>query len=217
MAMKIRNQKSAMKMESTKLLLVAALSLVTVCANASETIAISPTSRAALLDGQCGNDEWEVATRIELPAQASIHVMHDSEYFYLCAKAKEDDHTVLDLYIENAQTGHLHRFHLSAQMGESVLTEQGWSESAPWDLDGFAGFWVPYAGLEDPGNRSGPRFARGTHRQIQISRNKFPGITWNIMIGVSGVTHEGERAEFLYPEGALDSDASTWRQFSFSE
>lgn len=202
---------------SNLLILSAVLSFAAFCANASETIAINPTNKAALLDGKCGNDEWEAATKIELPAQASIHVMHDKEYFYLCAKGKDDDYTVLDLYIEHAKTGHLHKFHLSAQMGERVLTEEGWSEPAPWDLNDFAGFWVPYFGLEDPDNRKGPKFARGTHRQMQISRKKFASNTWNMMIGVSAIRHEGEGAEFFYPKNAVDSDTSTWQKFSFSE
>ena len=206
-----------MKIISRLLFLGFALSFSTVCASASEMIAITQTTKAALLDGQCGGDEWESATKIALPAQASIHVMHDKEYFYLCAKGKEEDYTVLDLYIEHAETGHLHKFHLSAQMGERVFTDEGWSEPAPWELKDFAGFWVPYFGLEDPDNRKGPKFARGTHRQMQISRKKFASNTWNMMIGVSAITHEGEGAEFFYPEKAVDSDPSTWRKFSFSE
>ena len=83
-----------MKIISKLLFLSALVSSASWC-NASETIAINPTDEAALLDGQCGDDEWEAATTIELPAQAAIQVMHDHEYFYLCAKGKEDDYTVL--------------------------------------------------------------------------------------------------------------------------
>lgn len=43
--------------------------------NVSESIAINLTSKTALLDGRCGNDEWEVATKIELPA-GSLHLSH---------------------------------------------------------------------------------------------------------------------------------------------
>lgn len=199
------------------LLLGTCLSFVATEANASETITINPTNKAALLDGRCGNDEWEAATKIELPAQASIYLMHDKDYFYLCAKGKAEDYTVLDLYIEHAETGHIHKFHLSAQMGETVRTDKGWSEPATWELKDFAGFWVPYFGLEDPENRKGPKFARGTHRQMQVLRKKFAGNTWNMMIGVSAIQHEGQGAEFFYPEKAVDNDKSTWAKFSFSE
>ena len=167
--------------------------------------------------GRCGNDEWDTATKIELPAQASIYLMHDKDYFYLCAKGKTEDYTVLDLYIEHAETGHLHHFHLSAQMGERVHTDKGWGESGTWDLKDYAGFWVPYFGLEDPENRKGPKFATGTHRQIQVLRDKFAGDTWNMMIGVSAIRHEGKGAEFFYPEKAAEDDKSTWGKFSFSE
>jgi len=203
---------------STLLLLNVALSLAAIEANAAEAIMINPTSKAALLDGHCGKDEWETATKIELPAQASIYLMHDDEYFYLCAKGKAEDYTVLDLYIEHAETGHLHHFHLSAQMGERVRTDKGWGESATWELKDYAGFWVPYFGLEDPENRKDPKFAKGTHRQMQVLRKKFARNTWNMMIGVSAIEHEGNRnSEFFYPEKAVDNDESTWAKFSFSE
>ena len=201
------------------LLLSAFLSLAAASANASETIAIKPTSKAALLDGRCGNDEWDAATRIELPAQAAIYLMHDKDYFYICAKGKPEDYTVLDLYIEHAETGKLHKFHLSAQMGESVLTDNEWEGvSEKWDLKDYAGFWVPYSGLEDREKRQGPKFARGTHRQVQVARKKFASNTWNMMFGVSAINHKGNRnSEFFYPEKAVGNDKSTWAKFSFTE
>ncbi len=186
-------------------------------ARSHDAISIKPSQRAALLDGRCGNDEWDVATKIELPAQVAIYLMHDRDYFYLCVKGKAEDYTGLDLYIEHEETGHLHHFHLSAQMGERVHTDKGWGESATWDLKDYAGFWIPYFGLEDPENRKGPKFARGTHRQMQVLRKKFAGNTWNMMIGVGAIRHEGKGAEFVYPEGAVNSDKSTWRKYSFSE
>ncbi len=204
---------------SKLLLLSASLSFVATEANASETIAINSTNKAALLDGRCGNDEWEAATKIELPAQVSIYLMHDKDYFYICAKGKAEDTTVLDLSIEHAETGRLHNFHLSAQMGESVLTDKGWeNKSGKWVLKDYAGFWVPFSGLEDPENRKDPKFAKGTHRQVQVLRKKFAGNTWNMMFGVSAINHEGNsHAEIFYPEKAVDNDKSTWAKFSFSE
>lgn len=201
------------------LLLSTTLSITTIKANASETITINPTNKAALLDGQCGNDEWQVATKIELPAQASIYLMHDKDYFYICAKAKAEDITVLDLYIENSETGNLHNFHLSAQMGENVLKDKEWeSKYAKWVLKDFAGFWVPYSGLKDRKNRKDPIWAKGTHRQVQISREKFAGNTWNMMFSVSAINHKDNPwAELLYPEKGIKEDKSTWVKFSFSE
>lgn len=182
-----------------------------------ETVAINRTTKTALLDGRCGNDEWEAATKINLPAEASIYLMHDEDYFYFCAAGKQEDYTILDVYIENSATGRLHKFHLSAQMGESILMNDGWERaSEKWELQGYAGFWVPYSGLEDPENRINPLFARGTHRQMQISRKKFAGHTWKMMFGVGGIIQEGEGAQFFYPESASEEDNSTWGSFSFS-
>lgn len=186
-------------------------------ANVSEAVVIKFTEQPALLDGYCGNDEWKAATKIELPAQAFIYLMQDEDYFYICAKGKAEDITVLDLYIESAEVGNPHKYHLSAQMGESALTENGWeSTSEKWTLKEYAGFWVPYSGLKDPENRKGPKFARGTHRQVQISRKKFPGNTWHMMVGVSAIKHKDEWASFFYPEKADGEDKSTWGKFVFS-
>jgi len=183
---------------------------------ASDAIVINSTDKAALLDGRCGNDEWDVAKKIDLPAQVSLFLMHNENYFYLCAKGKEEDFTVLNLYIEHPETGNLHQFHLSAQMGERVRTNEGWGPSATWDLKDYAGFWVPFFGTEETENGRRLKFAVGTHRQIQVSRKKFSGDIWNMMIGVGGINYEGrDDAEFLYPEKAIADDKSTWAEFSF--
>ena len=192
--------------------------LTSVSANASETIEINATNIPALLDGRCGNDEWDVATKIDLPAQVSIFLMHDDEYFYICAKGKEEDLTVLDLNIEHPVTGALHNFHLSAQMSENLLDDGNWeNKSGKWVLEDFAGFWVPFAGLKD-GEERGPIWAKGTHRQVQVSRSKFPGNRWKMMFGISAVNYEGDPwAEINYPENGDDKDKSTWVDFSFSK
>ncbi len=203
---------------SKLLLLSAFLSFVATEANASETIAINPTNKAPLINGRCDKDEWQAATKFELPAQVSIYLMHDKDSLYVCAKGKAEDYTVIDLYIEHAETGHLHHFHLSAQMGESVLTDKGWSESETWKLKDWTGFWVPYFGYEDTENGRRAKFFKGSHREIQVLRKKFAGNSWNMMIGVSAINHEGNsQAEFFYPEKAVDNDKLTWGKFSFSE
>ncbi len=184
---------------------------------AANEFTINSTTQAALLDGKCGGDEWDEATKFDLPAGASLHLMHDKHYFYLCANGKAEDYTVLDLYIKHPKTDKLHKFHLSAQMGESIFDGNDWSPSAKWDLQDYAGFWVPYFGLEDPDNRKNPKFAKGTHRQIQIARKKFAGNPWTMMIGVSAIKQESENVTLYFPEQAQEKDANSWASFSFSD
>ena len=87
------------------LILTSALSLNIIFAQQkTEPLTINPTNKGGLLDGSCGNDEWEAATKIELPGQAAIHFMHDEDYFYFCASGKAEDYTILDLYIEKRCT-----------------------------------------------------------------------------------------------------------------
>ncbi|WP_394748918.1 hypothetical protein [Spongiimicrobium salis] len=183
-----------------------------------ETITINPSKKTVLLDGRCGNDEWEAATKIDLPAGASIYLMYDEDYFYFCACGKAEDYTILDLYIAHGETNQLHKFHLSAQMGEHILTDGEWKPaSGKWELKGYAGFWVPYSGLADPEKRIDPQFAKGTHRQMQISRKKFAGQTWKMMFGLGGIQQEGDGGRLLYPEKAVEDNTTTWGKFSFSK
>ena len=62
-----------MKTLSKSLLAGAALSFAITTAATAETIIINPTDKTALLDGKCGNDEWDVATQIDLPSEVSIY------------------------------------------------------------------------------------------------------------------------------------------------
>lgn len=201
---------------SKLLLLSVSLLTITAEANASKSIAINPTNIAALLDGSCGNDEWEAATKIALLAEASIYLMHDKDALYICAKGKAGDTTVLDLFIENAETSHLHHFHLSAQMGEKVRTDKGWGESNTWVLKDWTGFWVPYFGNEETEEGMRPKFYRGLHRQVQVLRKKFPGDTWNMMFGIS-IKRDGKWTDSFYPEKAKKEEQTTWAKFSFSK
>lgn len=77
---------------------------------------------------------------------------------------------------------------------------------------------MPYAGDEETEDGKRPRFLEGSHREIQILKRKFPGDTWTMMIGVSAVHFEDSYGgEFFYPQGAVDTDPSTWGSFTFSD
>lgn len=185
-------------------------------ATSSESVSLNSTKEAALLDGRCGGDEWEAATKIDLPQRASILLMYDQNSLFICAKHDDGALTVLDLYVEHGETGDLHHFHLSAQMGEQVYSDGEWSESATWELKDYAGFWVPYFGSEETEDGIRPKFHRSSDRQVQILRRKFHGDTWNMMFALS-ISRDGEWVESRYPANALDTDPSTWSRISFSE
>ena len=149
---------------SKLLLLSATLLFGSTEANAFETVAINPTTETPLFDGRCDEDEWQAATRIELPAQVSVYFMQDDDYLFVCAKGKTEDYTVIDLYIEHAETGHLHNLHASAQLGELIFTGKEWSQPEWWNHKDWSAFWVPYAGDEDTENGKRTRFLQGSHR-----------------------------------------------------
>lgn len=204
-------------MKTLSLSLLLNISLVLGIAHASETITINQTNKAPLYDGRCEGNEWQAATQLELPAEVSVYLMHDADSLFVCAKGKKEDYTVIDLYIEHEETGLLYNLHASAQLGERVLTDKGWSELEFWNIEDWGGFWVPYAGNEETEDGVRTKFLKGSHREIQVYRKKFKGDTWRIMIGVSAINHEGKYgAEFFYPANAVDIDKSTWGTFSFS-
>ena len=207
-----------MHYSSSLLLLGAVLSFFATDAFSAEALTINLTDRAPMFDGRCDDEEWRAATRIKLPAEVSVYLMHDRDALYVCARGKAQDYTVIDLYIEDTATGYLHNLHASAQLFERVLSDRTWSEPAWWQQKDWTGFWVPFAGSEETENGARPTFLKGSHREIQVLRKKFSGNTWTMMIGVSAVEHEGSLdTELTYPENAVDTDRSTWRKFVFSE
>ena len=196
---------------------VVATEVIATKGNASDVITINSTNKAPLFDGRCDQDEWKPAKKFELPAQTFVYLMHDNHSLYVCAKGKAEDYTVIDIYIENDKTGVLHNLHASAQLGERVFNGKEWSKPDRWNLKDWSGFWVPYAGRVESEDGLKPKFLKGSHREIQILRQKFPSDTWNMMISVSGVNDGENSTEFSYPENAVDTDSSTWAKFSFSK
>lgn len=118
-----------MQIPSILLLLTASLSIQAGEAITSEATIINPTSKAHLFDGRCDKAEWQEATKLELPAQTAVYLMHDKGSLFVCAKGKAEDYTVIDLYIEDAETGHLYNLHTSAKLSERTLSGKDWSES----------------------------------------------------------------------------------------
>ncbi len=185
--------------------------------NTSEAIIINATNKTPLFDGRCDKDEWQSAIKFELPAQTAVYLMHDSHSLYVCAKGKAEDYAVIDIYVEHAKTGYLHKLHASAQLGERIFKGKEWSKADRWNLKDWSGFWVPYAGRVESEDGLKPNFLKGSHREMQILRKKFPGDTWNMMIGVSGVYVEEEMTGFTLPAKAIATDSATWAKFSFSK
>ncbi len=194
---------------------VCLLAAANTCAAAN--IVAKRVDTAPLFDGRCGDEEWRGTTRIELPAQVSVLLMHDGRSLFVCAQGKANDYTVIDLYIKNEATGQLHNLHASAQLSERLYSGEQWSESEFWNHRDWSAFWVPYAGQTESEAGSRSKFLQGSHREVQVLRRKFAGESWKLMIGVSAVNHDGEYgAEFRFPENAVDSDESTWAELSFA-
>lgn len=202
----------------SKLVLSSVIIFLTGAAIASESTAVKFTNKTPLFDGRCNQDEWQAATKLQLPAQIDIYLMHNNESLFVCAKGKAEDYTVIDLYIEDTETGQLYNLHASAQLQERKLIDTDWSDSEFWNHQDWGGFWVPYAGETETESGKRTKFLEGSHREIQVLRKKFAGDSWNMMIRISAVNHEGKYgAEFFFPEKAMDKDRSTWATFSFKK
>lgn len=124
----------------------------------------------------------------------------------------------MDVYIEHPITKQLHNLHASAQLSESVLVNNQWSEPQRWNLQGWGGFWVPYAGNESYKGGKKPKFLKGSHREIQVAKSKFAGKAWKMMFRVGGVHQQDNYGAILsWPEKAIETDVSTWISFTFSD
>ncbi len=207
-----------MKKILSLLLLGVAVMALAGTASVLETITINSTSRAPLLDGHCDDKEWLSATKFELPANTAVYLMHNKHSFFVCAKGKANDYTVVDVYIEHPETGQLYNLHASAQLGERVMTGKTWDEFSWWNNKDWSGFWVPYAGEEETKSGKRTKFLEGSHREVQILKKKFAGNTLNMMIRLSGLSHNGQYgAVFFYPEKAIDTDKLTWSKMTFAD
>ena len=54
--------------------------------------------------------------------------MHCEESLFVCAKGKAEDYTVIDLYIEDTETGHLHNLHVSVQLNVRLFKDNRWGQ-----------------------------------------------------------------------------------------
>lgn len=200
-----------------QLMLSSALALAALSTSAADKISINVTTSPPLFDGRCDSAEWQPAIQLELPAGVSVRLMHDDDSLYVCAMGKPQDFTVIDLYIEHGQTGQIYNLHASAQLFERVYADESWSETRFWNQQDWSAFWVPYAGEEETEKGPRTRFLKGSHREVQVLRRKFPAGSWKMMIGISAVEHEGSfSADLTFPAEAVDTDPSTWAEFSFS-
>lgn len=75
-------------------------------AMADDLMKINATKTTPLFDGRCKDIEWSAATKIKLPSEISIYLMHDKDSLYVCAKGKVDDYAVIDIFIEDVKTGY---------------------------------------------------------------------------------------------------------------
>lgn len=108
------------KLSTVFLLPIILLQLFVQQAMADDLMEINTTKTTPLFDGRCKNIEWSAATKIILPSENSLYLMHDKDSLYICAKGKEDDYAVIDILIEDVKTGHLHKLHASAARGENI-------------------------------------------------------------------------------------------------
>ena len=204
-----------------KLNTIITASLITVLFNhgegrATETISVNHTSDTVLFDGKCNDAEWQFATKLALPANTALYLMQNKDALFICAKGKLEDYTVIDLYIEDAQSGELYNLHASAQLSESILKADNWAHPVRWNNKDWGGFWVPFAGTEGTENGERTKFLKGSHREIQILRSKFKGDTWNMMISLSAIYQDGKYgANFSFPDKAVNTNRVTWAKFTF--
>lgn len=126
--------------------IIAAAGTFSATAASETTTSINKTPGHVLFDGKCSDSEWQGATKIPLPAETALYLMHNEHSLFVCATGKSEDYTVIDIYIEDPKTGLLHDLHASAQLSERVFKDNKWSDPARWQLQDWGGFWVPYAG-----------------------------------------------------------------------
>ncbi|WP_242346033.1 hypothetical protein [Anaeromyxobacter terrae] len=183
-----------------RLMLVLSLLLAPAAASAQVDV---PRGKPILLDGRIDAQEWGDAAQLQLGDLARVYVKQSDGFVFVGIQLLNEQNGTVDLYLAPGD-GQLHDLHASAKLGERVLQGGAWPEVWRWwNNDGWAASvsrvdsWEPRTFLKEPA------------REYQISRRRFPGREWRMMLDVMTEARPTWRTT-RFPPQASDTDAKGW-------
>jgi hypothetical protein len=162
-----------------------------------------------LLDGRCEADEWARAGRLDLGRGATLLMQETTEDVFLCLRGPAGGLNTLDLYVVSPRAPTPADLHVSAQVGERVLTPAGWPDWQWRNQQGWYGTQVPFAGVTTVDGQMRPDFATGTDRELQLSKARFGPLPWRVRVELRTMGAD-RKGSVIYPDGTKAEDPTGW-------
>jgi hypothetical protein len=183
------------------------VSLLTAVPGVSQSLWHVPKGRPVLIDGKLEKGEWVDSRVKDLPGLARVRVKRSEEYVFLAIELVSSDDGAVDLYL-SPSPGRVYDLHSSAKLGERKLENGAWPEWSWWNNSG----WVANISRFDSVKQ--PYFLPTKVREFQISRARFPGKEWKMMVEVMTPAEPNWRT-VAYPPGAKNTDTNGWVMLKF--
>lgn len=162
-----------------------------------------PKGKAVMVDGNLERGEWDDALVRAVPGLAArVYVKQSDQYVLLAVELERSEDGVLDLYLSSS-AGDVYDLHASAKLGERRLTGGTWPA---WEWWNNVGWIANTSRVESFEKRS---FLPTKIREFQISRSRFSGHAWKIMLEVM-TPAEPEWKLSSYPSGSKSTDTRGW-------
>lgn len=190
---------------NTRKLCVVLLFLATT-ALAQSTLRV-PSGKPAMVDGKIAQGEWSDAKTIEFGTKARLYAKHSRDYVWLAIEALDGDNGALDLYL-GTPDGAIYNLHSSAKLGERTLTSAKWPDFTWWNNNG----WVSNFSRVD--SWKPPSFFPEKVREYQISRSRFPGREWKLMLELM-TPAKPEWQTHKFPADAENTTTKNWINLRF--
>lgn len=201
-------------MTSARLMLACALlANLTSAGNtfAQETIRVPQVSpRSLLLDGRIDPGEWDGAVAVTVAGPIRLRLLQSGGDLFIAVLTGGGPPRPVDIYLEES-TGRILQLHASAAIGERLLADTLWTDTAPaWRWGNHVGWMANEAKVDSHQPTDLPLGARmfpAEAVEFQIRPARLPGASWRMRVEVG--RFPGTEGHFVFPRGA-SRDPGSW-------
>jgi hypothetical protein len=166
-----------------------------------------PSGKPVLIDGKCSLEEWKDAAQLSMPKDYRLFLKRTDDYVFVCITPPKESNLMADLYLLAADKKP-YTLHASAKLGERILEGSKWKEwSNDWDWWNVDGWW---ANTLKPDSFEKRSFLPGKAIEFQISRKRFTGKSWRVMVDVIS------NGSLIFPNNANNLKSDTWLELNLN-
>lgn len=140
-----------------------------------------------LLDGRCDEYADLGATRQPVHEQLDLLVLERDGFVWLCMDLPDGSYGTMDLQVKSAKEPDAINLHVFAQLGEWPVARPELAPSTPdsdgwWNQQGWYANAVWFNGMREQRGQMQPNFRLTADRELQIRRDKFGALPWQIRL-----------------------------------